>query len=240
MTSANKSICSKCKIENFTDSAFCFKCGNMLQNTSTKNPASTTISNPSPLNKFLCSKCGKGNLVGSAFCSSCGNELKEPLQKHPALDNMTTNTPTVLNTSHQSLQSKPELESNSNYYNVQKTPNSEKIYRKTVYGIFRCKKTSKDFRVKIEETSPGTWSLSNPSPIEGGIKTYHEKLDIEGNFEFGEYPGCPYCKAPGALHCFCGRMFCWQVTRKSVKCPWCNENVIANGSFNNMKAGADV
>lgn len=239
MTYVNKSACSKCGTGNFMDSAFCFKCGNILQNMSQKSPILTTISNSSSVNKFLCSKCGKGNLVGSSFCSSCGNELKEPLQKNLTLDDMATKTST-LNPLLSTSKSKSELESNSNYNNIQKTSNSDKIYRKTVYGVFRCKKTSKDFRVKIEEIQPGTWSLSNPSPIEGGIKTYHEKLDIEGNFEFGDYPGCPYCEAQGALHCFCGRVFCWEFTSKPVKCPWCHQSVVAGGSFNNMKAGADV
>jgi ribosomal protein L40E len=191
------------------------------------------------VNKSICSKCGIGNLIGSSFCCKCGSELKQPL-KNQRPEYVATK-PTTSNLQSKKSEVKSEMESNASHYDKQKKfSNPEKIYRRIVFGVFRCKNTLKEFRVKIEEPSSGIWSLTQASPIEGGLKAYHEKLDIEGNFEIDNYVGCPYCGAPGVIHCFCGRIFCWDSTTEQNKCPWCNEIGNISGTFNNMKAGADV
>lgn len=237
--SHSRFICSKCGVGNSESSAFCFKCGNMLQNRPIKNQSPKTIPPPSSINKFFCSNCGEGNLIGSSFCSSCGNELKEPLKKNPVLDKVATNLMSAEQT-YNSHTSKSEIESSFVNYEMKPKSNLEKKSRTTVYGIFRCGHTAKDFGVKIEEISSGVWSLTNPTPVESGLKAYHEKLDIEGTFVHDEYSGCPYCGAIGIIRCFCERIFCWDLSQDEFTCPWCGESGVPSGTFTTMRAGSDL
>lgn len=242
MTYASKSTCSKCGTVNIASSSFCFRCGNKL-----KEPLNSqlpqyvqTLSTQgiSSVNKFGCSKCGTANLIGSYFCSTCGSELKE-LQQNPMSEHVVSKT-LISNVKSKTYDAKSEFQSGKSNSDAQTNFTNSENYRRIVFGVFRCKKESKEFRVKIEEKSSGIWLLTQASPIESGIKAYHEKLDIEGSFEFDNYDGCPHCGAMGIILCTCGRIFCWNATTKKNKCPWCHNVNFVDGVIRNIKAGADV
>jgi|GEM_PF-3999782 len=193
----------------------------------------------SSVNKFGCSKCGTANLIGSSFCSICGSELKEPIQQNPMSERVVTKT-MISNVTNQTYETKSEFKSSKSDSDTRTNFTNSENHRRIVFGVFRCKKESKEFRVKIEEKSSGVWSLTQASTIESGIKAYHEKLDIEGSFEFDNYDGCPHCGARGIILCTCGRIFCWNATTKKNKCPWCHNVNFVSGVIRNIKAGADV
>jgi len=96
----------------------------------------------------------------------------------------------------------------------------------------KCEKTRKSFYIRVESdtdkiTDTTIWTVN-------GVSAVDEERELEplltqriGNRVLirligQSYPGCPHCGNMSLILCECGKIICFDISRRKVTCPWCN------------------
>jgi hypothetical protein len=114
-------------------------------------------------------------------------------------------------------------------------------HSKVAIIMSRCSNTRDVFGIRIEFKEQGSWMANWAFAInaEAAKREGYNKTTIRGEFAIdADYPGCPYCSAPGFFKCNCGRIGCWN-NSETVTCPWCHQSNRISGQIDSLEAGAD-
>jgi hypothetical protein len=88
----------------------------------------------------------------------------------------------------------------------------------------QCRRTKQYFTVHIAERGHGRWIVAGAStvPTDVGSHMNDGQVTLTGDLGFdATYPHCPYCQAAQVCQCGCGKIACWDGTRRAITCPWC-------------------
>ena len=109
--------------------------------------------------------------------------------------------------------------------------------------IGTCQKTKQIFGIRAEKINKDwhfTWAFTMDA--QSAKREGYDSTTIRGNILVDtEYPGCPYCKAHGFVHCgSCNKISCWDNRDMSFKCPVCGfrGEISYTSSFDNIEGGA--
>lgn len=107
-------------------------------------------------------------------------------------------------------------------------PPAEPVLRPRLWrGVLvtaQCRRTKQYFTVHIAERGHGRWIVSGAStvPNDAGPHMNDGQVTLTGDLGFdAAYPRCPYCQAAQVCQCGCGKIACWDGTRRAITCPWC-------------------
>lgn len=108
-----------------------------------------------------------------------------------------------------------------------------------------CSRSRETFGMRFEEQGQGRWIADWAFQVRDNLakKEGYDQGDIKGSFGFdSEYPGCPYCKNIGLIHCpRCGKESCYDDHSSTARCGWCGfSGPIGEGSVGGMQAGGDI
>lgn len=106
----------------------------------------------------------------------------------------------------------------------------------------RCAKSKNLFGLRVERISGNDWAITWAFRVKEEIakKEGFTSQSIEGNFDFPpEYPGCPYCEAPGLVVCGCNCISCMSDSTKRHTCPDCGLSDVPSENARELRAGLD-
>jgi hypothetical protein len=114
----------------------------------------------------------------------------------------------------------PALETNE--------PPAEPLLRPRLWrGVLvtaQCRRTKQYFTVHIAERGHGRWIVSGASIVPHDAEPHMNdgQVTLTGDLGFdAAYPHCPYCQAAQVCQCGCGKIACWDGSRRAITCPWC-------------------
>jgi hypothetical protein len=105
-----------------------------------------------------------------------------------------------------------------------------------------CQNSRQTFGIRAEKINRDwhfTWAF--PIDVKAAKREGYDTTTVSGNILLdAEYPGCPYCKGSGFVHCGnCRKVVCWDGKTMRFKCPVCGEQGDINFTkeFDNIKGG---
>lgn len=112
-------------------------------------------------------------------------------------------------------------------------------------ALARCTKTKQPFALRFERDAqaPETWIVVDTLQVQEGTaqRGGYGSAELTGAFMAGpQYHGCPYCGARSTLRCQCGKLACWNGTRKSNVCPWCGAKGQVSGPIDSISSVDDL
>jgi len=104
----------------------------------------------------------------------------------------------------------------------------------------KCAKSGQSYGVRVEKRGNdwvSTWAF--PISDKKAKNEGYDKVSIVGSLDgVDEFPGCPYCGSDGFFQCRCGKMTCYK-DQKSLKCPWCGNNITEIVTVEKLSVKAD-
>jgi len=105
--------------------------------------------------------------------------------------------------------------------------------------IGTCQKHKQVFGIRAEKVKK-EWHFNWAFPMDARTakRERYDTTIVSGNILLDdEYPGCPYCKDNGFVHCGnCGKISCWDRKTMKFKCPVCGSKgeIAYADSFDNI------
>lgn len=115
-------------------------------------------------------------------------------------------------------------------------------YPTVVIAVGRCCTSNNLFGIRIEEVTVGSWQADWSFKLRAEVAKREKYGDREicGGIGFSpHYPGCPWCSAPSAFRCDCGKVACLEFKTRKVTCPWCGATGTLGGAVTRMATSGD-
>lgn len=112
-----------------------------------------------------------------------------------------------------------------------------------VIVLGRCRSQGALFGIRFEECGHchwiGDWAFAIRERT--AKRERYDSGEIAGSFEFSPvYPGCPDCGSKCLFRCSCGKVACWDGESRQVKCPWCKQMGLLEGSVDHLSIDQDA